>query len=446
MKKDSDIVQTVVLVVFGIGIIIGILFFSGKIKLPGDSKKVTGPTGSVVVWGVLPYGQVNSVFNGLQQKYDGLKLSYVEKKPETMQAELVDALSSGKGPDVFMMAPGQVAENVNRLYMVPFTAYSEGNFRATFADIGADFLTKQGILAFPVFIDPMVMYWNRDIFSSSFLVEPPKTWDELAQKVPIITQKDDAGKINQTLVALGTANNISYPKDLIVMKMLQSGNSLVQFLDTKWIPVISENDVLVNTLSWYTNFTNPSDMTYSWNQSLPKDREYFTAGKLGIYFGYPTEYESIRQKNPNLNFAMAMVPQISSTARKTDYGRVYSIGVSKITKNLNGAIGVVSLITSKETLPLLLTGTSEAYYAPARKDLLADKPRDDANKSLIYNSAIISKSFFDPDAPETNRLFVNSINQINSGTKTVSGALQSISAGFRDLTAKVKLPDVSPIP
>jgi hypothetical protein len=53
---------------------------------------------------------------------------------------------------------------------------------------------------------------NRDIFSSNFLTEPPKTWDELAQKIPLITQKDEAGKINQTLVALGTTNNISYPK------------------------------------------------------------------------------------------------------------------------------------------------------------------------------------------------------------------------------------------
>ena len=45
MKKNANIIQTVVLVVFGLGIILGVLFFSGKIKLPWDKKSETGITG-----------------------------------------------------------------------------------------------------------------------------------------------------------------------------------------------------------------------------------------------------------------------------------------------------------------------------------------------------------------------------------------------------------------
>ncbi len=442
MKKNSDIVQTIVLAVFGVGILIGVLFFSGKIKLPGDKNEVTGPTGSVTVWGILPYGKVDAVFNSLEQKNKDLRLTYVQKKPETMQAELIDALSSGDGPDVFMMSPGQVAENINRLYIVPFENYPESTYRNTFADIGNDFLTKQGILAFPIMIDPMVMYWNRDIFSSNFLTEPPKTWDELAQKIPLITQKDEAGKINQTLVALGTSNNISYPKDILALKTLQAGNPLVKPLSPKWLSAISDNTAFSSVLSWYTGFANPKDPTYTWNQSLPKDRDYFIAGKSALYFGYPTEYKIILAKNPNLNFAMTMVPQISDSSRKTDYARLYSLGISKISKNLSGSVGVVNLLLSKETLPLLLQGSLEDYYAPARKDLLNEKPRDNSNVVLVYNSAIISKAFFDPNAAETNKLFINGINQVNSGTKTVNEATQTISSGFRDLVSKLELPEI----
>jgi ABC-type glycerol-3-phosphate transport system substrate-binding protein len=443
MKKNSDIVQMVVLIVFGIGIVLGVLFFSGKIPLPGDKSKQNGLSGAVTVWGVLPYGQMNSLMDTIEQQNKDLKITYVQKKPETIQSDLVNALSVGQGPDVFMMAPGQVAENIERLTIIPYTSYPDTVYKNTFIDPANDFLTNRGILALPLFVDPMVLFYNRDLFSNEFLIDPPATWNTFNDYVRKLTKKDDAGKITQAAAALGTTNNTSYTKDLIVLKSLQDGETFVTFDNSvgKWFATLGNTDAFYNAVIWFLNFSNKTSDLYTWNTSLINDRDMFTAGKLAMYFGYPNEYMDIQKKNPNLNFAMAMVPQSDvAGARKTNYGRVYSVGVSKITKNPSAALGVMNLLTSKDNINAMIFGT---YYAPARRDMLNQKPRDNANVALVYNAAIISKSFFDPNTRETGRLITSTIDSINAGTKTMDGSIATLLAGFRDMAGKLKLPDVS---
>lgn len=440
MQKNSNIVQTVVLIVFGLGIILGVLFFSGKITLPWDKAKASdGPTGSVTVWGVLPYSQMGGLFDALEQKYKDLNLTYVEKKPDAIQTELVEALASGKGPDIFMMRSDQVVENIDRLYIIPFSVYPDTVFKKTFADAGEILLTDKGILGLPLFMNPMVMYYNRDLFTSEFKVAPPTTWDELAQLVPVLTKKDDASKIKQAAVALGAVNNITYPKDLLLLKILQEGVAAIYFApdQQKWATNIDDKGALYNSLSWYTSFVNPSNSNYSWNTSLTKDKDSFISGKLAMFFGYPLDLFDIRKKNPNLDFIMAAVPQKSADARKTNYAELYSLGISKITKNLNGSVGVVNILTSKETMGQLFTGS---YYAPTRRDLLAAKPTDNSDIALIYNSAIISKGFLDPNSKKTSDLLLNAVNQVNAGIRSVDQSVGSIASGIRDILSKITIP------
>jgi ABC-type glycerol-3-phosphate transport system substrate-binding protein len=436
MKKNSSLVQTIVLVVFGLGIGLGVLVLSGNISIGGNASDTEGPTGNVLVWGVLPRGEMETLFTYIEGQYKNLEVTYVEKTPESLQTDLVNALASGVGPDIFMIPPGQVAENMDRLAIIPFASYSKSTYQNTFTEIGDSLLVPTGFVAFPAFIDPMIMYYNRDMLTSAFKTEAPKTWAELDEIVPLLTKRNDAGVIQQSAVALGTGNNITHASDILYTRLLQQKNSIVFINEQGWDTSISVG--LAENIDWFTRYGQPSNQLYAWNQSLPQDREAFTAGILGFYFGYPSEIISIREKNPNLNFRVAMMPQIENTQYRAVYGQLYSIGVSKISKNVNSAIQLASIMVSKDNLEFMIEGT---FYAPARKDLYTSRPSDNPEKSMVLDSGVISKTFLNPKMSETRRIITNNINQLNAGTRNYNQVIMSIENGFRDLLRTIKIPE-----
>lgn len=428
-------IQTILLVIFGFGIIIAVLLLSGNIDV-GGSEKTEGPSGNILVWGVLPRASMETLFDYIESQNKGLSVTYVEKDSQSLQADLVNALASGKGPDIFMIPPGQVAENIDRLSIIPFSLISKTSFQTTFTDIGESLLIPQGFLAFPAFIDPMVMYYNRDMLTSVFKTDAPKTWRELDQLIPLLVKRNDAGVIQQAAVALGTGNNITHSDSVLYTRLLQDRNPIISFSNNKWFSNISEG--LSEKITWFTQYAQPSNPLYSWNESLPQDKDMFTASSLGFYFGYASELEGIRQKNPNLNFRISMIPQLDDSSYKASYGQLYSIGVSKISPNLSSAIQLASIMAKKENIEFVLAGT---YYVPARIDMYTDRPVDNPERAMLLDSGVISRTFLNPSITETRRILTTNINQLNSGVRGFSQAINSINVGFRDLTTKIVVPE-----
>lgn len=428
-------IQTILLVIFGFGILIAVLLLSGNIDV-GGSEKTEGPSGNILVWGVLPRASMETLFDYIESQNKGLSVTYVEKDSQSLQADLVNALASGKGPDIFMIPPGQVAENIDRLSIIPFSLISKTSFQTTFTDIGESLLIPQGFLAFPAFIDPMVMYYNRDMLTSVFKTDAPKTWRELDQLIPLLVKRNDAGVIQQAAVALGTGNNITHSDSVLYTRLLQDRNPIISFSNNKWFSNISEG--LSEKITWFTQYAQPSNPLYSWNESLPQDKDMFTASSLGFYFGYASELEGIRQKNPNLNFRISMIPQLDDSSYKASYGQLYSIGVSKISPNLSSAIQLASIMAKKENIEFVLAGT---YYVPARIDMYTDRPVDNPERAMLLDSGVISRTFLNPSITETRRILTTNINQLNSGVRGFSQAINSINVGFRDLTTKIVVPE-----
>lgn len=416
--KKFPIFQIVVMVVCIIGVVFAMLIFTGKI--PIGQNKEQSVIGSVTIWGTLPYDAFYATLDPISKKYKGLSITYVEKDAKTFQSEFVEALASGQGPDLITLSPGDVIQNKNKLLVVPFTSLPETTFRSTFVDQSELFLTDQGILALPFVIDPLIMYYNRDLLTSSFIVAPPKTWDEVIALNKSITQQDEAGRLSVQTVALGTFANILHAKDLISLFIFQLGNKMVDFDDNtkKYVSVFADTpsgqgSPTATAISLYTSFANVSNSDrYSWNPNLPMDRDQFIAGNLALYFGYSSEIASIRQKNPNLNFDVALMPQQSKTSVKMTYGTMYGLAVVKSSQNTSAAV-----ITAQEVVSQVSTGlylAQDPMFVPARKDMLLTVG-DDARKDLFYKSAIISRGWIDPDPAQTTALFKKYIDQINAG-------------------------------
>jgi ABC-type glycerol-3-phosphate transport system substrate-binding protein len=292
------------------------------------------------------------------------------------------------------------------------------------------FLTSKGILAFPIAIDPLVMYYNRSMLDANAIVYPPKYWDELTALLPTLTQKDDLNKIIKSGVALGQFSNIAHAKDILSALFMQTGNPIVAETDGSFSSALSDSTKynLGAVLQFYTNFADSLKNAYSWNRSLPNSTDAFSAENLAFYFGFGSELRSLINKNPNQNFLVAPLPQIKNANTKVTSARVTGIAISAFSKNFNTAFLAAGL---------LATGDFASKYAlalgvaPARRDLLKVMPTD-AYSPAFYTSALYARSWLDPSPKDTDDIFRGMVE------KVLSNSLSSDDA-VRDANSKLGL-------
>ncbi len=429
----KDNFQIIIIVVFIALAIFGVLVFSGTIPL-GDDDASLGQ-GTVTLWGTTRSSTMSPLIEAFNTANPTFIVKYVEKSSDTFDQELLEAIASGTGPDMFFLPDNLAFHYTNKIVTIPYQSYPLASFKNTFAGAGEVFLSSQGVLAFPIIIDPLVMYYNRSMLDGSGVVAPPSFWDEFTGVVPLLTKKDDSNKIIKSGAAFGHYSNVAHAKDIIATLFMQAGN-----------PIITENNgVLVSTLSnftsaydlslilqFYTDFADPAKGVYSWNKSFPNSADTFSAENLAFYFGYASELASLINKNPNQNFFVAPVPQIRGANFKLTGALVTGVAISSFSKNFNTAFIAASKMATGTFVGELVNALS---VAPARRDLLAVKPND-AYSPIFYNSALFGKSWLDPSPDDTEDIFRGLIEGVLSNNATTRDSLADASAKLNLLLLK----------
>lgn len=431
--KQPKLFQIVVIGVFVILTIFGFLAFSGKLTfLPTTKSKIN--YGEVTLWGSVPKATMQTLISDNFRAEKSITIKYVEKKAETFTRDFVEALASGVGPDMVILPQDELVNNLNKLNPIPYGTILERDFKNTFIEEGEMFLRPEGVVAMPLLVDPMVMYWNRDILSSALLAAPPSFWTEFYTLAPRITVRERSGNITKSFVSFGEYRNVSNIKELLSVLLMQAGSPVVSSTNSGFKPGLVtqgpadiENPV-VTAIRFFTEFSKPNKDSYSWNRSLPQSRLMFEAGDLALYFGFASEYQSIKQKNPHLNFDVAMVPQVSSTANKITFGRMHGVAIVKASKNQAGALYATTLLSGSNVIKEISALTN---LPPVRRDLIAlrptresgDSPALVAARSVFYDSALIAHAWYDPSPAETNSIFMNMIESVNSGRSNMSEAI-----------------------
>ena len=423
MPQKLKIFQIVLMSVFVVMLILGFLGFSGKIPLPSSKKDIN--YGEVTLWGSVPRETMQSLIANSFRDERSVSIKYVEKRPEIFTKDFVEALASGKGPDMVIFPQDELMANLNKIAPISYETIRERDFKNTFIEEGEMFLRPEGIIALPFIIDPIVMYWNRDIFTNALLTAPPKYWTEFYDLAPRITVSSKAEGILKSLISFGEYRNVTNAKEILSILLMQAGSPVVISKNgslsaglTIQGPANIENPV-VTAMRFYTEFSKPEKVSYSWNRSLPQSSAMFQAGDLALYFGYASEYQSIKQKNPHLNFDVAVVPQVGITAKKLTFGRIYGVAIVVAGKNQAGALRATTLLSGSG----VITGISDLLrLPPVRRDLISVRPTD-PSLSVFYDSALISRSWHDPSPAETNLIFMNMIESVNSGRSSMNEAL-----------------------
>ncbi len=425
MKLNVQIIIITVFVLFGV---VGFILFS-RSSGGGNSGSQT-----VVVWGTLP--QIVMVPFAEKVTTKEYIVQYVEKNSETFERDLLEALAAGTGPDLFFINQENALLYRKFVYQIPYQSYSRRTYQNTFIDEANLFLTNDGIIALPLIIDPLVMYYNRSMLSSAFITNPPQFWDELVTVVPKLTRRTESGAIAQSALAFGTFDNINHAKEILSTLMLQAGSSLIGTnVNGKLQSLLSVQTSVVSNpadsaLRFYSSFANSGMENYTWNSSLPNSSQMFTNGDLALYIGFSSELPGIRQRNTNLNFDITLIPQTRNSPIRATYGRITGLAVSKGSKNISGAIVTAGNMTKAQNVTEI---SIQLGLPPVRRDLLSLRSNDESYLSVFYNSAIIAQGFMDPDMNKTRLIFKRMVDNVNAGITESFQAVQRANSDINSL-------------
>ncbi len=401
--------------VFAVAGLIGLFYLSNYKEDPSETEKLYGER--VLIWGTLDSMTMNNFLYDLSQVDRALEVvTYTEFDERAFDSALVNAIAEGRSPDLIIMSHKDLVSYRSKLQPMLF---DERTFRDTYIDGAEIFLRSDGTYGIPFAVDPLVMYWNRDIFSSSGLALPPKTWESLvSQTTKAIVRTDDELKITQSAVAFGEYTNVTHAKDVIAMLLMQAGSTIVDeegdsyFVTLKQGPenALSPGDAV---LSFYSQFGIPSNALYSWNRAKNSDRDEFLGGNLAMYFGKGSEKHSLDRDNANLNFDIAPVPQGSGVTTARNYGDFYAFAIPRSSQNQKGAQAVALLFASSEHAKKIADGYG---FAPVNRALFEGSITDPFMK-VIYQSALISRGWLDPSPKESGEIFRKMVEEATSGAR-----------------------------
>ena len=407
--------------------ILGLLLFAGIIPGFGGSTSSRAGATKVLVWGTLPFEVVERVSDAFVKRERGrFDLTYVVQSSEDLEINLLRAIADGTAPDILFFPDDLLLSLESQFFMIPPESMNERAFRERFAEAGELFNVSGGILALPVVLDPVVMYWNRDIFKEEGVLKPPEFWDELFNLGKSISVKDTSGKVLKSAVALGETQNITHSKEILSTLFMQTGTSITSRTSTgRVVSELTRRDEsspitpAESGLIFYTDFSNPVKPHYSWNASLPRSRDAFGAEKLAIYFGLASDLEILRRGNPHLNFDVASVPQLRNGRSKLTWTRTFGGAVLKNSKQIGPALEVLYALTDAESGKMF---SELLHLPPARRDLLS-LPHPDPYLASFYRSAAFGKGWLDPDDSETTAIFKDMVDKVTARRITPSVAV-----------------------
>ena len=432
MKSLSKF-QLVLMMVFGVMAVAGVLIFAFAVG--GGSGNSVGP---VVVWGTLDQSAFTVVVRQAAENNPQLsQVSYEQKDPATYESDLTNALASGEGPDLFLLRQDFAMKDAGKVNIIPPGSLSQSQFDSTFIQSAAPFLSLSGVIAIPILADPLVLYWNRDVLGSAGYAKPPVYWDEVIPMATFIsggdsdinsrttTRRDSSNSIQKSAISFGEYRNVDNAKAILSTLILQAGGSITA-RDTggHLVPALSPRTAEASqstdsALRFFTEFSDPSKNVYSWNRSLPDARACFAAGDVGLYVGYASEEPTILKTNPNLNFGIALIPQIRNNDHSINTAQVYGLAVSRASRNPTGAFTAAYLLASSDVSKALSTALG---IPSARRDVLSLPAKGDDD--LFNRAAIPSRSWIDPDPDKTDEIFRGMIEDTVSGASKLSDAIQ----------------------
>ena len=200
-------------------------------------------------------------------------MQYREVDEASFEEELVIAIAEGRAPDAVILASDRLINQRARLLSVSYEQFPLRTYRDSYIDAAEVFALKDGVYGVPFAVDPLIMYWNRDLFATAGLAQAPTSWQAVAGTVvPSLTVVNDNRDVLQSGLAFGEYRNVNRAKDVLLALAIQSGSQLVSEGDRNYIVALNDGLGAVarpmeSAVQFFTDFSNVNSACHSWNRA-----------------------------------------------------------------------------------------------------------------------------------------------------------------------------------
>lgn len=379
---------------------------------------------NLVMWGLWDEsGIMNKYITQFQKQYPNVTISYRKQSSEAgYRDKLTRDMAVDRGPDIFSIHRSWVDAEKEIIQPMPAEVMSTREYKQRFLDpVESDFMKGSQIYGFPLYVDTLSLFYNRDAFNDAGILNPPKTWSEFQDITTQLTRLDQDGQIVRSGAALGTADNVNRAHDIVSILMMQQGADMVTG-DSVTNTNSSQNagNAEVNGLNFYTDFADPLKQVYTWSEQQPNSITAFAQGEAMMMFGYSHHIDRVRRENPRLNFDVAQLPQIAPADKNViNYADYWGYTVSHRSSKPKIAYEFLKFLTEKENLHEYHQRTR---LPTPRRDLIG-RYRDNLEYGVFAKQLLTARTWDTPPDKDLERIFDKMINDVNSGRATPSQAI-----------------------
>lgn len=421
------------------GLSVAAIFFVSLIivGLIGESWRLT----PITVWGVFDGRDVHDeTFRAFRREYKG-RVTYVKKEVDNYEAELINALAAGTGPDVFMFDNAWLAEHKDKLTPAPPALFTSDKINRLYPQVVYDDFVSGGyVWGVPLSVDTLALFYNKDILDQSGVPIPPKTWDEFLAAVPKIVKIDEFGVVQRSAIAMGTTRNINRPTDILAALMMHAGSPIVDRAEKRTVFERPGDDRYAvspgeKALQFFLQFSDRSQPVYSWDDRYHYSIDAFGEGTLGMMFNYAYQIPTVRAKGPFVDFTVTYLPQPAGAVDRIDYAKYWGYVVAKSSRNPEKAWQLVAFMTSPENAKRYMQITGKP---PALRQLIEENLYVPV-MGVFARQALSARSWLQADTGEAEAIFSGMVEAARRGELTPFEAVRRAAGQMNLSLEKLRL-------
>lgn len=394
-----------------------------------DAEDSSKSDGEKVTLRLMAYNAENTratYLKYLEEKLPNIEIEFEFVSQDNFDNVLNSQLQAGEGPDIIELG-GQTRLLSNAGYLLDIT---DQEFVDKYTDSGIQPYTIDG----KVFATPLQswyegIFYNKTIFEENG-IEIPKTWDEF---IALHQTLEDKGIKAQTMGAqsyepmmkqsIGLVNNMFY-SDEANKGFDEKFNAAEVSLAESWLPAVEE---------WYKIIEEGCLTTDMLGLSYDQALDEFATEKAAMWQCGPWAVETIKEKNPDLDFGMFPIPGTDADEAGWLVGGPGSaFGINAKSEHVEEALQVLEATATEEAQQALVKDNAGSSFVEGVEVDLGD----------IYTECDAAFKAGHVYAPWTavwtngnavTEAYGKSLQEVLSGTKTVKEALQDADNTNKDL-------------